>query len=123
MLRHWFSTLASRTHSRRRRRRLPLLELTIAGAPVPAVDAASATGDGAAIDVSAAGAVTTAAPSWHGQMTPAGAGGSTHVGASPCAEIGMNDGSMPVPDEPPVSMRTRASLAIATILASEPGTA
>ena len=35
----------------------------------------------------------------------------------------MNDGSMPVPDEPPVSMRTRASLEIATLLSSVPGTA
>ena len=95
----------------------------IAGAPAPAVEAVVATDDGVAMEVAAAGAVATAGPSWHGQMTPAGAGGSTHVGASPCAEIDMNDGSIPVPDAPPVSMRTRASLATATMLPSAPGTA
>ena len=79
--------------------------------------------DVAAAGAVAAGAVATAGPSWHGQMTPAGAGGSTHVGAPPSAETDMDDGSMPVPDEPPVSMRTRASLEIATLLSSVPGTA
>ena len=69
----------------------------------------------------ASGAAAAAGPSWHGQMTPAGADGSTHVGTSPCAEIDMNDSSIPVPDEAPVSRRTRYSLAIATLLSSAPG--
>ena len=34
----------------------------------------------------------------------------------------MNDGSMPVPDEVPVSRRTRLSLAMATLVPSAPGT-
>ena len=100
----------------------------IAGAPAPADDAALASESGAAMDVAAAGAVASVAtpaagPSWHGLMAPASADGSTHVGASPCAEVDMNDGSMPVPDEAPVSRCTRLSLAMATLLSSAPGTA
>ena len=34
----------------------------------------------------------------------------------------MNDGSMPVPDEAPVSRRTRLSLAMAALLSSAPDT-
>ena len=100
----------------------------ITGAPAPAADAASASGGAVAMGVAAAGgavasgAAAPAGPSWHGQIAPAGADGSTHVGASPCAEIDMNDGSMPVLDEAPVSRRTRYSLAIVTLLSSAPGT-
>ena len=80
------------------------------------------------MDVTAAGAATpteapAAGPSWHGLMTPASTDGSTHVGASPSAEMDLNDGSMPVPDEVPVSRRTRFSLALASMLPPAPGTA
>ena len=99
----------------------------IAGAPAPADDAAPASGSGAAMDVAAAGAVASvatpaASPSAHGLMTPASTNGSTHVGASPSVEVDLNDGSMPVPDEAPVSRRTRLSTALATLLSSAPGT-
>ena len=60
----------------------------------------------AAAGAVASGAAAAAGPSRHGQMALAGAGESTHVGASPCAEIDVNDDSMPVPGEAPVSQRT-----------------
>ena len=55
-------------------------------------------------------------------VTPASTDGPAHVGASPSAEMGLNDGSMPVPDEAPVSRRTRLSLAMVSLLSSAPGT-
>ena len=105
----------------------PQTYAAINGAPAPADDAAPASGSGAAMDVAAAGAVASVAtlaagPSWHGLMTPACTDGSTHVGASPSAEVDLNDGSMPVPDEAPVSRRTRPSTAMGTLLSSAPGT-
>ena len=99
----------------------------IAGAPAPVDDAALASGSGAAMDVAAAGAVASvltlaAGPSWHGLMTPASTDGPAHVGTSPSAEMDLNDASIPVPDEAPVSRRTRLSLAMASLLSSAPGT-
>ena len=100
----------------------------IAGAPAPAGEVAVASGGGAVMDVTAAGAAASveapaAAPSWHGPMTPASTGGPAHVGASPSAEMDLNDGSMPVSDEIPVSRRTCLSLAMASLLSSTPVTA
>ena len=46
-----------------------------------------------------------------------------HTGASPSAEMDLNDGSMPVPDAAPVSRRTRLSLALASMLPHAAGTA
>ena len=56
-------------------------------------------------------------------MTPASTGGSTYTGAAPSAEMDLNDDSMPVPDEAPVSRRTRLSLALASVLPPASGTA
>ena len=100
----------------------------IAGAPAPTGEVAVASASGAVMDVTAAGAVASveapaAGPSWHGLMTPASTDGSAHVGASPSAEMDLNDVSMPVPDEVPVSRRTRLSLTMASLLSSAPGTA
>ena len=80
------------------------------------------------MDVTAAGApapaeAPAAGPSWHEAMTPASTGGPTHTGAAPSAEMDLNDDSMPVPDEAPVSRRTRLSLALASMLSTAPGTA
>ena len=104
--------------------------VAIAGAPAPAGAVAVASGSDAVVDVTAAGAgaaapaeAPAAGPSWHGLMTPASTDGSTHVGASPSAEMDLNDASMPVPDEVPVSRRTHLSLALASMLSPAPGTA
>ena len=96
----------------------------IAGVPVPAVGAVAAIGDGAVMEVAAAGAVATAGPSWHGLDDASGRGRVDARGRVPVrgdrherhkhAGAGRTAG---------VSMRTRASLAIATMLASAPGTA
>ena len=53
----------------------------------------------------AAGAGAAAGSSWHEQLTPANADGSTHTGAPSCAETDMDDSSMPTPADAPVSMR------------------
>ena len=53
----------------------------------------------------AAGASAAAGSSWHEQLTPANADGSTHTGAPSCAETDMDDSSMPTPADAPVSMR------------------
>ena len=53
----------------------------------------------------AAGASAAAGSSWHEQLTPANADGSTHTGAPPCAETDMDDDSIPAPADAPVSMR------------------
>ena len=100
----------------------------IAGAPAPAGAAAVASGSDAAVDVTAAGVAApaeapAAGPSWHGLMSSASTDGSTHVGASPSAEVDLYDDSMPVPDEVPVSRSTRLSLALASMLPPAPGTA
>ena len=63
-----------------------------------------------------------AGPSWHGLMTPASTGGPNHTGAAPSAEMDLNDDSMPVLDEAPVSRRTRLSLALASVLPAASGT-
>ena len=55
-------------------------------------------------------------------MTPASTGGLAHTGAAPSAEMDLNDDSIPVPDEAPVSRRTRLSLALASVLPAAPGT-
>ena len=55
-------------------------------------------------------------------MTPADTGVPAHTGASPSAEIDLNDDSMPVPDDAPVSRRTRLSLALASLLLAASGT-
>ena len=80
------------------------------------------------MDVAAAGApapaeAPAAGPSWHGAMTPASTGGPTYTGAALSAKMDLNDDSMPVPDEAPVSRRTRLSLALASMLPPAPGTA
>ena len=46
-----------------------------------------------------------------------------HTGASPSAEMDLNDGSMPVPDVAPVSRRTQLSLTLASMLPPAAGTA
>ena len=94
----------------------------IAGAPVPAADAAAVTEGGVAMEDAAADASAAAGSSWHEQLTPASADGSALTGAPTCAETDMDDGSIPAPADAPVSMRTRASLAIATMLPTAPGT-
>ena len=45
-----------------------------------------------------------------------------HTGAAPSAEMDLNGDSIPVPDEAPVSRRTRLSLALASVLPAAPGT-
>ena len=55
-------------------------------------------------------------------MTPAGTGMPAHTGVAPSAEMDLNDDSMPVPDEAPVSRRTRLSLALASVLPAASGT-
>ena len=55
-------------------------------------------------------------------MTPADTSTSAHTGATPSAEMDLNDDSMPVSDEAPVSRRTRLSLALASVLPAAPGT-
>ena len=97
----------------------------IAAAPAPAGGATVASESDAVMDVTAAGApapaeAPAAGPSWHEAMTPASTGGPTHTGAAPSAEMDLNDDSMPVPDEAPVSRRTRLSLALASMLPSSP---
>ena len=103
----------------------PQTHAAIAAAPAPAGELTVATASDAVMDDTAAGASAEAAaagPSWYGLMTPASTGGLTHTGATPSTEMGLNDGSMPVPDEAPVSRRTRLSLALASVLPAAPGT-
>ena len=102
-----------------------------AGAPAPAGAAAVVSGSDAVMDVTAAGASVASNTGFQAWRTTADAiqhvalastDGSTHVGASPSVEMDLNDGSMPVPGEVPVSRRTRLSLAVASLLSSAPGT-
>ena len=94
----------------------------IAGAPVPATGAVAATEGSVAMEDAAAGASAAAGSSWHEQLTPANVDGSTHTVAPPSAETDMDDVSMPAPADAPVSMRTRASLAIEIMLPTASGT-
>ena len=94
----------------------------IAGAPVPATGAvAAADGDRAMEEAAGDATAATAAPR-HEQLTLANAGGSVQTGAPPSAESDMDDNSMPMPTDALVSMRTRASLAIATMFSGAAGT-
>ena len=106
----------------------PQTYAAIASAPAPTGGATVASESDAVMDETAAGApapaeAPAAGPSWHEAMTPASTGGPTHTGAAPSVEMDLNDGSMPVPDEAPVSRRTRLSLALASMLPTAPGTA
>ena len=55
-------------------------------------------------------------------VAPPSTGVPAHTGAAPSAEMDLNDDSMPVPDEAPVSRRTRLSLALAPVLPAASGT-
>ena len=54
-------------------------------------------------------------------MTPADTNESMRTGTAPSAEMDLNDDSMPVPDDAPVSRRTRLSLALASVLPAASG--
>ena len=56
-------------------------------------------------------------------VAPTSTGVPGHTGAALSAEMNLNEDSMPVPDEVPVSRRTRLSLAMASLLSSAPDTA
>ena len=104
----------------------PQTYATIAAAPAPAgevvveavmeVATAGASGANTGFQTArtAADAIRTVAPPNTGVLA--------HTGAAPSAEMDLNDDSMPVPDEAPVSRRTRLSLALALVLPAASGT-
>jgi hypothetical protein len=55
-------------------------------------------------------------------VTPTSTSVPGYTGAAPSAEMDLNDDSMPVPDEAPVSRRTRLSLALTAMLTGASGT-
>ena len=69
--------------------------VAIAGAPIPAADAAAAAEDGRATEDAVAGSSATAPPPRHEQLALASADGSTHTGAPPSAETDMDNDSIP----------------------------
>jgi hypothetical protein len=90
----------------------------IAGAPANATAPPPADADRAMPDAAVGAAATN---DWHGQLTPADGDAHMPVGAPPSAENGVDDDSMPAAPVEPVALRTRASLALAHLLAGASG--